>query len=208
MRLNEKHAPFNMTYLQRMMEVISYSLNTYPQTTVIRVDLHLPQYHDLDDSIICLPNLKQGLISRFIDSLKAKIKAYLRKKIREGKRTHSTSLRYLWVREQPDPGGKSHYHLALFVNTNCFNTLGCSDAKGTGLASLIQKAWLSALDISDWSDARTLVHIPDNPLYYLSSKDLNFKEVLDELTYRLSYMAKHETKSYGRAERSFGCSSS
>ncbi|EPB3885881.1 inovirus-type Gp2 protein, partial [Escherichia coli] len=33
-----------------------------------------------------------------------------------------------------------------------------------------------------------------------------YKEVYDQLTFRLSYFAKERTKSYNREERSFGCS--
>ena len=78
----------------------------------------------------------------------------------------------------------------------------------TGLASLIREAWLSALQLGPYPEYRTLVHIPDNPLYYLDVNNLDYKTVYDKLTFRLSYFAKERTKSYSRNERSFGCSQS
>ncbi|HFD8837169.1 TPA: hypothetical protein ACF67X_004962 [Salmonella enterica] len=41
------------------------------QNHVIRVDLHLPEDGDVGDSIVGDADLSQGLMSRFIDSLKA-----------------------------------------------------------------------------------------------------------------------------------------
>lgn len=206
MKLNPRWKPFNAAYLQAISEVISNALNEHEQTTVIRVDLHLPEYLDVGDSITCRPNLEQGLLSRFIGSLKAQIAAYLKRKNREGKRTHRSVLRYVWVLEQPEPEGKPHYHVALFVNTDCFNSLGKYDETGTGLASLVQKAWLSALNMRDWPEYLTLVHFPENPLAFLDLNSVNFRDTLDPLTFRLSYMAKHRTKRYSSTERSFGCS--
>lgn len=80
--------------------------------------------------------------------------------------------------------------------------------RGTGLASLIREAWLSALQLGPYPEYRTLVHIPDNPLYYLDANATDYRAVYDKLTFRLSYFAKERTKSYSRDERSFGCSQS
>ncbi|HDR2751159.1 MULTISPECIES: YagK/YfjJ domain-containing protein [Enterobacterales] len=74
------------------------------------------------------------------------------------------------------------------------------------IASLIQKAWLSALRISGFNEYRTLVHFPENPRYYLNINANNFRQVYEDLSFRLSYFAKKRTKSYSREIRSFGCS--
>lgn len=168
--LGERKVPFNTHYLQQIMKVIWNALNDHSRTTVIRVDLRLPEYRDIGDSILSAPDLSQGLMSRFIESLKEKITTYLQRKAREGKRIHRSTLRYIWVREQPDLGGKKHYHIALLVNTDSFNSLGSYDDNGTGLASLIQKAWLSALRMRDYQEYRELVHFPDNPMSFLDLK--------------------------------------
>ncbi|CQR23565.1 Protein of uncharacterised function (DUF3296) [Yersinia enterocolitica] len=51
-----------------------------------------------------------------------------------------------------------------------------------------------------------LARFPDNPLYYLDVNSAGYREVYDQLTFRLSYFAKERTKLYSREERSFGCS--
>lgn len=206
MKLDPSQAPFNVAYLQRIAEVLCHALKEHPQTTVIRVDLHLPENGDVGDSITSNADLSPGLMSRFIDSLKAQIVAYRQKRAKEGKRSHRTSVRYVWVMEQPELGGKRHYHLVLLVNTDTFNALGSYDGQGKGLASLIQNAWLSAMKKRDWPEYLTLVHFPDNPLAFLELNKPDFRKKLDALTFRLSYMAKHRTKRYSSTERSFGCS--
>lgn len=206
MVVNKKNKPFNDIYLNRIGGVICNALQEHSQTTVIRVDLHLPEDGDVGDSITSDADLSQGLLSRFIDSLKAQIVAYRHQKARGGKRCHRTSVRYVWVLEQPEPDGKKHYHLALLVNTDTFNALGAYDEQGKSLASLIQNAWLSAMKKRDWPEYLTLVHFPDNPLAFLELNKPDFRDKLDALTFRLSYMAKHRTKRYSSTERSFGCS--
>ncbi|TXE24843.1 inovirus Gp2 family protein [Serratia ureilytica] len=206
MVLDPKHHPFNVAYLPRIAQVLCNALQEHSQTTVIRVDLHLPEDGDVGDSITSDADLSQGLMSRFIDSLKAQIVAYRHQKAREGKRCHRTSVRYVWVLEQPELDGKKHYHLALLVNTDTFNALGSYDELGKGLASMIQNAWLSAMRVRDWPEYLTLVHFPDNPLAFLDLNKPDFRDKLNALTFRLSYLAKHRTKRYSSNERSFGCS--
>lgn len=96
--------------------------------------------------------------------------------------------------------------MVLFVNNDTFNGLGSYKEGGTGLASLIREAWLSALQLSHRPEHWTLARFPDNPLYYLDINSHGYSEVYDQLTFRLSYFAKERTKSYSRQERSFGCS--
>ncbi|MBI0552210.1 inovirus Gp2 family protein [Pectobacterium parmentieri] len=196
-RIDQRHAPFNETYLQRMINVINNAVAEHPRTMAIRVDLRLP-----DDEC----NARQGLMSRFIESLDAKIEARYRSKQKQGKRTYPSYLRHLWVREVGEENQKSHYHVVLFVNNDTFSGLGRYDESGTGLASLIQAAWLSGLGLSNQSDYRTLVHFPENPLYYLDINTEDYRTVYGKLTFRASYFAKERTKSYCREERSFGCS--
>ncbi|MGM7757269.1 inovirus Gp2 family protein [Yersinia enterocolitica] len=195
--LDRRHAPFNTTYLQRILRVIDNANTEHARTMAVRVDLRLP-----DDILIN----RQGLISRFIESLDAKIAARYRSKLKQGKRTYSCHLRDAWVREVGEINQKSHYHMVLFVNNDTFNGLGSYGEEGTGLASLIREAWLSALQLGYGPEYRTLARFPDNPLYYLDVNSAGYREVYDQLTFRLSYFAKERTKLYSREERSFGCS--
>jgi hypothetical protein len=201
------HAPFNKNYIKRITQTIANALSEYPRTMVVRVDFHLPDYFDIDDSILCEPNLAQGLMSRMVESLNAKIEAFYRRKIKQGIKTYPCRARLIWVREVSELN-KSHYHAALLFNKDTFKGLGRFNEGGTGLGSLIQDAWLSALRLSKETDVLHLAQFPKNPLYFL---DINagieqFKDAYDSLTFRLSYMAKERTKRYSRSERSFGCS--
>ncbi|ELW9025237.1 inovirus Gp2 family protein [Yersinia enterocolitica] len=197
--IDQRHAPFNITYLQQMLRVVGNATAQYPRTMAVRVDLRLPDDHF---------NNQAGIISRFIESLNAKIEARYRKKIKQGIRSYRCQIRYAWVREVGEINERSHYHMVLFVNKDTFNGLGRYGSDGIGLANLISEAWLSALQLSPYPEYRTLVHIPDNPLYYLDVNAPDYQAVYDKLTFRLSYFAKERTKSYSRDERSFGCSQS
>lgn len=195
--LDRRHAPFNTTYLQRILRVRENATAEHTRTMAVRVDLRLP-----DEILIN----RQGLMSRFIESLDAKIAARYRSKLKQGKRTYPCHLRYAWVREVGEINQKSHYHMVLFVNNDTFNGLGSYGDDGTGLASLIREAWLSAIQLSQQPEYRKLVHFPDNPLYYLDVNSADYRDIYDQLTFRLSYFAKERTKDYNREERSFGCS--
>lgn len=83
MVVDQRHEPFNEKYLQRIEGVLCNALQDHPQTTVIRVDLHLPEAGDVGDSIVSDADLSPGLMSRFIDSLKAQIVAYRQRKARK-----------------------------------------------------------------------------------------------------------------------------
>ena len=74
----------------------------------------------------------------------------------------------------------------------------------SNLISKIRKAWSNALS-GDYECCAGLVHIPENPIYYLDANNLN-ENVYRDFIYRCSYMAKHDTKLYGNGFRCFGCS--
>lgn len=163
--LDNRHAPFNKRYLERMWMVLNNAIDQYPRTLAVIAILRLPEYRDIDDSISNTSDHNGNVISRFIESLKEKITAYQNRKVRRNIRVHYSELRYAWVREY-DQGGKPHYHIALFFNHDAFNTLGNYRNKSDNLGTLIENAWLSALSLSAFHEYRTLVHFPDNPLYY------------------------------------------
>lgn len=203
--VDSRHAPFNHSYLNKLAEVTKMSLEKHHRTMAVILLLRLPEYSNNDDTLTCLPNVEQGLVSRFIESLKAKIHALKIKKVRQGLRVHPCCIHYAWVREISEEG-KPHYHAVLFVNHDTFANLGHFTHEGDNLGSLIEEAWLSALGLQDIPEYRTLVHFPQNPLYFLNSNANNFDEVYRSLMFRLSYFAKEKSKTYNKAERSFGCS--
>lgn len=198
-------------YLEKIDHVICCATTDHRRSFVIRCDLHFCQYdHESDTAVI----------SRFIDSLKAQLRAHEQRKYREGKRVHSCRLRYIWVKER-SLSPNAHYHVVLFLNNDAFCTLGlmrrvqdyrnnheepCYPASDErNMVDRIRQAWASALDVS-FKTASGLVHIPRNATYHLDANDAEFDSQFSELFYRLSYMAKLDTKHFGDRSKNFGSS--
>ncbi|QIP57516.1 inovirus Gp2 family protein [Hafnia alvei] len=203
--LDLRHAPFNERYIDKLRGVINIALATHTRTMAIIMLLRFPDYNDCDDSIANTPDMSSGVFSRFIESLDAKITAYQRRLQSRGQRIYTCKLTYAWVREY-GAEGKPHYHAVLFVNKDTFCSLGDFTRRSDNLGSFIEEAWSSALKTQDTPEYRTLVHFPDNPLYYLNGNADNFEaaSAYESLSFRLSYLAKERSKIYSREQRSFG----
>ena len=182
----------NPFWQQRIADTFKNALGAYPRVLMLRVDLRLPNTPAATDAAV---------ISRFIDSLKVKISAYLLRKHREGNRRRMTDLRYIWAREHGEINGKKHYHVVLLLNREVWCSAGNYN-DSTSLAGLIKQAWCSALRV-DNDEYATLAHFPQNPACWI---DLGNNEQLQEALVRASYLAKNHTKVTGDGERNFGCS--
>ncbi|MGK2446157.1 inovirus Gp2 family protein [Escherichia coli] len=171
---------YNPFWQQRIRETVRHALNVHSRLTALRVDLRFPDV---------------------INALKARIDAYQKRKHREGKRVHPTTLHYVWAREFGECKGKKHYHLMLLVNRDTWCRAGDYRAPGS-LAGMIKQAWCSALGV-DAGRYDTLAHFPVRPAVWLErDDDTGFQQVLE----RADYLAKESTKAYGTGERNFGCS--
>jgi hypothetical protein len=190
-----------LNYLEKIDSVIFNSLTEHPRSLVIRCDLRLPKTSSCPDYPFAN---ESNVISKFVDSFKAKVFADLQKKIKFGTRVHPCSIRYIWTKERKE-AETCHYHVALFLNNDTYNSLGDYSYSGKNNATRITEAWASSLSM-DFHEAKKLVHFPRNPLYYLNTKSSNFSVVYKQLFYRLSYFAKIETKLYGDGCKNFGCS--
>lgn len=186
-------------YLARIKQVLDNSLNEHPRTLVIRADLHFPGRINCPD----YPgHYGPEVITRFFESLKAQIRADEKRKNKEGRRAHLTTLRYIWAKEictaqQP------HYHLALFLNKDAYFGLGDYREVRDNLAGRIYRAWARALHLHD-DEIVNLIHFPrDTPYYHLERKD---SKMYQEVFRRISYLAKTETKHYGSRSKNFGYS--
>ena len=173
---------YNPFWQQRIRETVLRALDVHPRLTALRIDLRLPDVPAATDAAV---------ISRFINALKARIDAYQKRKRREGKRVHPTTLHYVWAREFGE----------LLVNRDTWCRAGDYRAPGS-LAGMIKQAWCSALGV-DTGDHTTLAHFPVRPAVWLErDDDTGFQQVLE----RADYLAKESTKAYGTGERNFGCS--
>lgn len=136
----------NAYWLSRFESILNSALAQHRAISLIRVDLRFPEYMP---ATIMDPDPDSAVISRFSESLKAKIQAYQRHQRRAGKRVHATTLHYFWCREFGKKYGRKHYHVILLLNKDTW----CSPGDFTvpsSLATLIQLAWCSALHLEPW----------------------------------------------------------
>ncbi len=182
-------------YLRSIDIAIRRSLAEYPRTYAIRVDLRLPPSKE---------PISSRVISKFIDSLKAQIRADLDGRRRRGVRVHPCRLRYIWVKERSE-ALQHHYHVLLLLNNDTYRRLGDFSAADGNMAARIKKAWASALMLPLQS-LGGLVHFPSNAEYRVNASSLGFDDEYKELFRRASYFAKAATKQYGGGSNSFGCS--
>lgn len=199
--LSVYHKPLIEQYLSAIHRTFHAALHNHPRTFVVRFDLHLPLLN-FDDS----PNLYSStVISKFFKSLTAKIKHDRRTKEKEGKRVHSCTLRYVWAKERAQ-ACTDHYHVAIFLNNDAYSHLGNYNNLGRNLSTKIIEAWASALGIDEFV-AKSLVHFPQEaPIYYINRNKAESLETYKNAFYRLSYLAKLETKHFGDKTRAFGYS--
>ncbi|MBB1346588.1 inovirus Gp2 family protein [Pseudoalteromonas sp. SG45-2] len=190
--------PLVMPYLDAIEKVMLAACAEHKRTFAVRIDLRLPAYSntiDLDSNKV---------ITRFIASLEAQIKADTKRKVREGKTPHPCNIRYIWAREQ-NTAHHQHYHCVLLFNKDRYHCTGKIDAESDNLFTRIVKAWASALSLP-LEETMQLVHLPQNAHYYLDVNSPNFTQDFHALYFRLSYFAKLNTKQYGLGQRCFGYS--
>ncbi len=100
----------------------------------------------------------------------SKFRTNLTKKL---KKKYGEDIGYIWVREQAT---RVHYHLAFFLN-------GHKAHKSFGISELVQRVCFSLPDLSPY--------FPDNNTYMLKRQK---PETMTAAIFRLSYLAKNETK--------------
>ncbi|HCH1623312.1 TPA: inovirus Gp2 family protein [Vibrio parahaemolyticus] len=188
-------------YLRAIYGVLEKATREHPRTTAIRFDLHLPGVMGWSD-MPC--EYGTEVITKFMESLKAQIKADLVRKKREGQRTHLCTVRYIWAKEI-SKANQPHYHVALLLNKDAYLGLGDYRSVRDNVAGMIYRAWASALKYGH-NQVMGLIHFPYNPYYHLNSNGLAYKQQCNEVFKRLSYLAKRETKLYGARTKNFGCS--
>lgn len=204
-----------INYLERIRQVINKALDTHSRTLAVRCDLTFPVYGVEPDTAV---------ISRFVSSFKAQLKADEQRKAKAGRRVHFSDVNYVWVKERHD-SEHWHYHVCFFVNKDAYFNLGVirpmtgsnnadSDMPmlanvepiaAQNMADRVRVAWASALGMNK-ADTGGLVHFPENATYHLDTNSPDFDNVYQSLFRRLSYFAKSDTKHYGDGTNCFGCS--
>lgn len=186
----------NEQYRQDFMNAILDAVDEFPRTLALRVDLRFSKDYQYEKS--------NKEITRFIESLKAKLAVDCRKRSDRWNRTLRNRLRYIWVREVGELNRRKHYHVLLLLNKNIYKGLGNFDSDNS-LAALIQQAWCSALSL-DWEQHRYLVHFPEKACCYLHGNSANYMQEATDLMRNIDYMVKNYSKPYGDGYRSIGSS--
>ncbi|EPL3976045.1 inovirus Gp2 family protein [Serratia ureilytica] len=187
---------YNVQYQQAFYDVIQDAVSEFPRTLALRVDLRFPQGYRY--------GLSNKEATRFIESLKAKIKVDCQKKNRRWRRNWVNRLRYAWVREVGERNSRKHYHVLLLLNKDFYYGAGKFDSNDS-LAALIQQAWCSALNVNR-EQYSALVNLTKNGVYYLNSNSSNYMQQVADLLNRMDYLAKDHTKCYDDGYRSIGTS--
>lgn len=182
-------------YLRQLKALLDKSTEESTRTIAFRFDLRFPADYKGND---------KKVITKFFESLKAKLKAKEARTLREGKRVYPSRLKYAWVREN-DGAKHDHFHIVILLNKDAFSVLGDFKSTKANTAQRIKKAWCSALSCED-DKSDGLVHYAKKGVYILDKNALSFKTTYSDLYYRISYFAKKRTKVYGTGVRSFGCS--
>ncbi len=193
--MHEK-GPFIREHLQRLYDTMQRALDEHPRTFAFRVELKFP-------SSGMLPSyaFRNEVISRFFESFKAKIEHSRGMAKRRNRYAHPCTVRYIWVREIAS-SDRPHYHLVIFLNKDAYSVLGYFQSEGRNVFNRLEEAWASALRLPREAVAG-LVHVPQNPGYYISRDD---EQSQAEFFRRASYLCKTATKMYGDRQHSFGAS--
>ena len=188
--------PMVEEYLEALHKVIDCALDEHGRVFAFRVDLRLPDDLARDEVVA-----GSAVVTRFIESLKAKNRHNREIAKKNGGLVHDTRVRYFWVREIGDQG-KVHYHFVVLLNGHAYNWLGDFRSAGGNMANRIWEAWASALAISV-EDAKPLAHFPENPSYMLLRDE---PDSVAAFFQRASYLCKARTKQYGSGHHGYGAS--
>ncbi|AMZ77719.1 MULTISPECIES: inovirus Gp2 family protein [Enterobacter] len=186
----------NADYQQAFYDVAGNAAEEFPRTLALRVDLRFPGDYRYGDS--------NREMTRFIESLKAKLLVDCQRKNKRWGRNRHNRLRYVWVREVGERNRRKHYHILLLLNKDLYRGAGRYNADDS-LYALIRQAWCSALGLAP-EQYSALVNMPRNGCYYLNRKSPDYMQQVTDLLKRMEYLAKDHTKCYDDGYRSIGMS--
>ncbi|MDV5226072.1 inovirus Gp2 family protein [Providencia rettgeri] len=196
--MKNKIQSINAHYKDKIKMQFDNALKQFNRLFIIRLDLRFPKEMKYKDD--------DRVITRFFESLKAKLKAREELYRKQNKRIYPHGLRYAWVREIGPKNKRRHYHVILIFNKDAYFTLGNFNSENINLSSCVIGAWKSALGLMN--EINGLVHFcPINvQLSYLDKQHSHFEDKYDTWMGLIDYLAKDYSKCYGRYSRSFGCS--
>lgn len=190
------HGPLIEEYLERAHITLFRSINQHRRLMVVRIELRFPQgYWPIEGC-----GLGNDYITRFTESLEAKILHSQHLARSRGSRVHSASLRRIWAREYRLDWCKPHFHVILLLNRDAYHVLGDYFSDISNLRSRIIEAWASALGMESIA-VEGRVHFPQNAVYHVHADS---PESIADCFYRVSYLCKARSKNFHDGFHSFG----
>ncbi|BBN60634.1 YagK/YfjJ domain-containing protein [Hydrogenovibrio marinus] len=178
-----------VNYLEGLENTINLQLNQYSKVFAVRVDLFFPVEWSDEQRV------SHDYFSQFMDSLKAKLRAFNHRKQLAGD-GRSNRVRFCRVIEYGENGRGVHIHAVLLFNGHVFRSLGCYNEGRENLYQRILGAWASALSLMH-SDVRYrgLVNF-SNGGYLLDRSSSGFAASIDQSFFDFSYLCKVYTKHF------------
>lgn len=199
---------FNPEYNPHQLWVLEQTLfeaiQSHTRLVAVRVDLRYP--NDPEDIYSYFDGMHTDSdISRFVASLKAKVRVDVARKSMQWGRRLQCDLRYIWVREHGPNSHKPHFHLMLFLNKDIYASLGGFGVAHGTLASLVRSAWCSVLGLP-YLQYQNLVSFPRRPLIFVDRRSPHFAQQCEMVMQRGSYLCKYFSKQAEAGRRAFGAS--
>ncbi|MFA9284789.1 inovirus Gp2 family protein [Comamonas sp. SY3] len=189
------HGYLISNHLQRIHDCLYRCLDRHSNICVMRFDLFVPG-HVSADVLVC-----NAVISKFIASMRAKIEHSQELSRNQDHRVHDADMRYMWCREISG-NGRVHYHVALVFNHAAYAFMGKFELERENMYVRIHGTWASAVGMFV-NDMRGYVHIPTDSNYQIiRGNEDSFRQAF----FRISYLAKMQTKEYNQGFHTFGCS--
>lgn len=196
---------FNVDNLEKILSVSEGALKHYSRVFAFRVDFHFEQNSGFGMYLALKPESGSRIIKEFFSRLKWLIERDELERRYEGKRVHSTEIRYVWAKEQTADAPCPHYHMMIFLNRDAYYKLGNYKSEKMNLVNKLRMAWCRAVYDEDITlqicKKMGLVHFPKNAEYLIERNDT---ESLKKMLVRAAYLAKHETKRRREGYRCFG----
>jgi len=191
-------------YLDDIIRVMNESLTQHAGVMVVRFDLHFKSSNVYGEH----NHYDSAVITKFFQSLKAKIDYHYSKRKGDGLRAYPYYNFNVWAKEQ-DTSVYPHYHVALLIDRQTFSGLGPYGDQHQllevprpykCLSQMIIEAWASAIGES-LVQAYGLVHFSSGGSLVMTRGD---RSSYLKVFQKLSYLAKVKTKQFGDGTRSFG----
>ncbi|MFW1558572.1 inovirus Gp2 family protein [Vibrio parahaemolyticus] len=193
---NSNNGPLDDNYLASIKRTFDYALSQYSRTRLMRFDLHYPDGYPVNE-------ITGKQITKFQESFKAIMCAYIKRK----KHNRHSKPRFIWCREIVT-SEYPHYHVAVLLNGDVFQGIGpYDDLTGEYVSGMVAKAWASAIGLSV-EQASSAIFFPNNGTYEINKRrdTETFYNQYNQAFYRVSYLAKLESKLFGNRGRNFDSS--